>query len=86
MSLLDDELKSRLDAYLARRPERRSYFSCQRCDRICDWTTRDPVADQAADVEVKSIGSRYCNASECIEAEAKAHGLPIERILAMRAH
>ena len=51
-------------------------FSCQHCHRVCDWETREPVASD----DWKTIGHRYCNAEECIQAEEKAHGLPRERL------
>lgn len=56
-------------------------FQCQHCDRVCEWETREPIEVNDA-TEWKSIGSRYCHAEECIEAEARAHGLPIERVRA----
>lgn len=54
-------------------------FSCQHCHRICDGDTRVPVIDQD-DVVWKTIGSRYCNERACLEAEAIANGLPLERV------
>lgn len=56
-------------------------FSCQHCNRICDWDSREPLS-VVDDVEVKTIGERYCNTDQCIEAEARVHRLPIERVRA----
>ena len=51
-------------------------FSCANCHRICEWVTRKPTDS----TEYKTVGSRYCNARECVDAEERAHGIPISRI------
>lgn len=48
---------------------------------MCDWETRAPVVVTDT-TEIKTIGSRYCDDPACLDAEAKAHGLPLERVKA----
>jgi len=59
-------------------------FQCAHCNRICDWNKREPaVRVEGRDLEVKTVGSRFCNAPRCLEADSVANGLPMERIRAM---
>jgi hypothetical protein len=58
-----------------------SAFWCQNCGLVCDWNTRAPAPSE---VEIKTIASRYCNDESCIEAEARAHGVPVERVMQWR--
>lgn len=54
-------------------------FQCASCSTVCEWRTRVPI-EFGDNVEVKTIGSMYCNALACIEAEAAIHGLPVHVI------
>lgn len=49
-------------------------FQCQGCDRVCDWSSREPVEVTDA-TEVKTIGGRFCNAPACVEAETRIYGV-----------
>ena len=58
----------------------RSYYFCQSCNRVVDWHTDEISSD--AEVEVKTIESRYCY--RCIPREAEANGLSIAQIVEHR--
>lgn len=52
-------------------------FQCANCGNTCEWSTRAAIPFDD-NVEVKTIGSMYCNATACIAAEADIHGLPVQ--------
>lgn len=54
-----------------------SYFQCQQCNRICAWESREPIADQGAEVAVKTIANRFCTTPECAAAERGVNGTPL---------
>ncbi|HKP06814.1 MAG TPA: putative molybdenum carrier protein [Microbacterium sp.] len=56
-----------------------SAYSCANCDRSFCWDCEFPVGDE---VEIKTIGSRYC--AGCIEADAAAQGLTVDAIREQR--
>lgn len=66
------------DGDLWQESDDRAYY-CAHCSKVCSWSTDQP--DPTAE-EVKTIGSRYC--VHCIDAEASAHGLSRDKIIAKR--
>lgn len=56
-------------------------YWCSQCSRVCCWEC-DRHDDSIE--EIKTIGSRYCDDDACCDAEARAHGLPRERLDAIR--
>jgi hypothetical protein len=63
--------------------DRGDNFQCQGCDAVCDWETRRLVKPHPG-LAYKTIASRYCSSPGCVEAEAAAHGLSVERVLDSR--
>jgi hypothetical protein len=54
-------------------------YSCSGCDLTFDWDTDEP----SAALEIKTIGSRYCEG--CVDKEAQANGVPIEQVQIWRS-
>lgn len=78
--------KQRMDIARHNRDQHRrngcpSAYSCQHCNREFCWLCEAPCIG----LPVKTIGNRFCDAPACVEAEAKVNGLPVERILELRA-
>lgn len=59
-------------------------FQCQGCDRVCDWSTREPVEVTDA-TEVKTIGNRFCNEPACVAMETQTYGVRHPRHLGFSA-
>lgn len=57
-------------------------YACQGCSRVYGWNDEKDLTYATSTVEIKTIASRYC--VNCIDAEARAHGIPRDRVIAMR--
>lgn len=49
-------------------------FNCQNCALDCCWNCRKPLQVD----EIKTIANRFCEAEECVIAEAKIRGVTPE--------
>lgn len=61
--------------------ERKDAYQCTSCKWLFCSQCATPIVD--ANVSVRTIGSWFCDAEECIKAEAAFNGVPIERIREM---
>ena len=59
-----------------------SGYQCSNCNRSRCWVCESAVDERTA---IKTIGSRYCEDAVCREAEAVAHGLPLDVMAKRRA-
>ncbi len=60
------------------------YFQCSHCHRTYEWSSRRIVSDNSnPEIEVRSDELRYCNGPRCIEADAVASGISIDRVRAI---
>lgn len=62
-------------------------YSCSNCYGEFCWTCEAPMlatASNAKNFQIKTIGSRYCEATNCLTAEATAHRQPIEIMARLR--
>lgn len=57
-------------------------FRCLTCDVVCEWHTRQPIADQHAE---HTTAVRGCNAPRCMIAEAKEYGVTLDELKSSRA-
>lgn len=56
-------------------------FQCAGCGKLYCWHCEASASDDG-DVEIKTIGSRYCNG--CLAAEAADNGVPVDRMRRIR--